>query len=133
MPSSDSAIDIEVVESPSRNQRQSRREEYVYMEKRSQRYAVLEARNAGRSYTETEINFSAGTSIGTTSDYVRGGSKQHRSHKSLRTRIKRLFGACTKCEDANMSMDTMGNSQQQSFSQIPLLEKSISNPGQKLR
>lgn len=133
-------IDIEVIESP-RKQRQSRREEFVYFENRSQR--AINNSN-GRNLAEAETTCSPGglttTMIVNTSaggdSVVSGGAaaRKHHNRRSLGTRVMRLFGACTKCDDPNRSMDTtMDQSQHQSYSQIPLLEKSRANRRPNLR
>ncbi|KAI8122245.1 hypothetical protein FF38_07668 [Lucilia cuprina] len=125
--SSDSAIDIEVAELSPKNQRQSRREEFIYYEQRSQRYSVLETRNAGRSYTDSQAN-STPRNNNTIEDGGMGSSSNtrrnlHKRH-NLRSRMMRFFGACTKCEDPNMSLESVDKLQ---HSQIPLLEKSTQN------
>lgn len=122
--SSDSAIDSELAESP-KSQRQSRREEFIYYDKRSQRYAVLETRNAGQTYMATDnLNSSTETNAAEARAVNGHGRNGLRRRQNLRSRMMRFFGSCTKCEDPNLSLDT---TQQQSFSQIPLLEKSSQN------
>ncbi|XP_065361021.1 protein swallow [Calliphora vicina] len=115
--SSDSAI--EVTDSP-KNQRQSRREEFIYYEQRSQRYSVLETRNAGRNYPDTDHSTSPNNNS------IEDGNARGNSRKrhNLRSRVMRFFGACTKCEDHNLSLEAVDKS---THSQIPLLEKSTQN------
>ncbi|XP_013111924.1 protein swallow [Stomoxys calcitrans] len=131
---SDSAIDIEVIESP-RKQRQSRREEFIYYEKHpQQRFSTFQKsrRNpvANNSQSEAETSYSAIELTNSQPSCDDSGvgvpRKSHKRH-SLRARMMRFFGACTKCEDTNVSLDTVDNSQQSSMSQIPLLEKSRPN------
>uniref|UniRef100_A0A1I8MS26 Protein swallow n=1 Tax=Musca domestica TaxID=7370 RepID=A0A1I8MS26_MUSDO len=133
IPNSESGIDIEVIESP-RKQRQSRREEFIYFENRSQRN-----KNQRRDLAEAETICSPGgltTMIVNTSagDSDADASRKTHNRRSLGTRMMRLFGACTKCEDPNRTMDTtLDPSQHQSYSQIPLLEKSRTNRRPNLR
>ncbi|KAM7358840.1 swallow [Cochliomyia hominivorax] len=112
--SSDSAIDIEVAESP-KSQRQSRREEFIYYEQRSQRFSILEACNAD---SENINNNNTGNSSNKISEKSTTGKRTN-----LRSRIRRIFGACTKCDDPNLSLESMDK---RNHSQIPLLNKTTS-------
>ncbi|XP_061386094.1 protein swallow [Musca vetustissima] len=139
IPNSEAGIDIEVIESSPRKQRQSRREEFIYFENRSQRNTSA---RGGHNLAEAETTCSpagltttmiVNTSSGTDSVLAAGRKSTH-NRRSLGTRMMRLFGACTKCDDPNRSMDTtLDQSQHQSYSQIPLLEKSRTNRRPNLR
>ncbi|XP_075162265.1 swallow [Haematobia irritans] len=138
----DSIIDIgnSVNETSSiQKPRLSRREEFLHYQKRPQRYTFMEShrghaitnhRELESSYSPDEISNTLRSSEDSGVGFPR---KFHKRHGGIRGRLMRLFGACTKCDDPNISMDTLGNAQQRSFSQIPLLEKSRMNLRQNLR
>ncbi|KAL9902667.1 swallow isoform 1-T1 [Glossina fuscipes fuscipes] len=52
-----------------------------------------------------------------------------RNHRKLHSRMMRLFRSCIRCDNPNHTLDDTSNKQrqQQSFTQIPLLEKSFKN------
>ncbi|TMW48140.1 hypothetical protein DOY81_006773 [Sarcophaga bullata] len=105
----DSAIHIEVSESPKSGQQQ----ECVYYDKHYQPNATLQTRNINQSFSDGDVNSPPSSS----------GNKKNRKRQNLRSRMMRFFGVCTKCKDTNLTLDATINTQQRSNSQIPLLEK----------
>lgn len=114
--SSDSAIHIGVCESP-----RSQRQECIYYDKHYQPLAALQTRSTDQSLSDGDMHSPATNTLGVGTSSA--DKRKYRKRHNIRSRMMRFFGVCTKCNDPNLSLDTTNSTQQQSNSQIPLLEK----------
>uniref|UniRef100_A0A1A9UFT6 Protein swallow n=1 Tax=Glossina austeni TaxID=7395 RepID=A0A1A9UFT6_GLOAU len=79
--------------------------------------------NADSIYATDESKLSIMASDGA------GKARSTRKRRSLHSRMVRLFRSCIRCNNSNHTLDSTSNNQrqQQSYTQIPLLEKSFKN------